>query len=157
MLVQKINNELFPEPVVNQFSKATMIHKIIRTINVLALIFIWSSKMAYADNSNKYINKTVLITITISANHDQVIKKQEIAAKIIRFDEKRIVLLPLGSEDEFGLPPDERFLLKGKKGIYQLENGNVKSITNPDYTTAINLDVNSPGNDKIIKHGFVPA
>jgi len=45
--------------------------------------------------------------------------------------------------------------MKGKKGIYQLENG--KSITNHDYTTVINLDVNSAGNDKIIKHGFVPG
>ena len=55
----------------------------------------------------------------MSANHDQVVKKHEIAAKIIRFDENRIVLLKLGSEDEFGLPTDERYLMKGKKGIYQ--------------------------------------
>jgi hypothetical protein len=134
-----------------------MIETIFRSIYLFAILLMCNTTIAHAaDDADSYINKRVLITITVSSDHHQTNTKRQIAAKIIRVEDKRIVLLPYGSRVEFGLPPDPKLLIKAKRGVYMLENGNVSNMANPDYVVDINLESNSPNVENIIKHGYVP-
>lgn len=109
----------------------------------------------------KLVGKTVLVTINIykDINNKKVGKVESIdlAMKVIRIEDSRVVLLPVGSHQEFGLPPDINGFIPAKPGSYQLKNGNIKEIKKPDYVTGFNLNENNPDLEDYIRYGFRPG
>ena len=105
------------------------------------------------NNYKDYIGKTILVGLEIYNEEDELINSQQIVGTIVENIDDRIRIIPIGSDIAFHLPPDLSMLERAESGLYELENGNVPSFENPDYTVL--FDIQSESREAIGPEGFV--
>jgi hypothetical protein len=120
------------------------------------LISNWITSMDKKD----YIGKSILIGINIYNKDDKLIFSGQIAGKIIKMSGKRIDVLPDSSNKVFGLPPDSSVFEKATPGVYQLKNGNIQSLINPDFTVTYSIYAHDSPIDlkeltSLTNHGYI--
>jgi hypothetical protein len=92
-----------------------------------------------------YIGKTILIDLQYYNTEDEFLGGEQVAGTIIESIDDRIRLLPVGSEIPFHLPPDFSMLEKADAGSYTIQNGNVETFEDPDFTAV--YEIVMPGDE----------
>lgn len=90
-------------------------------------------------NAEKYIGKTIVAGISDYDKNGNLLSSKQVAGKITRISDKRITIQLQNSETKYYLPPDLSALQKATPGIYNLKNGNVKSVVNPDFLAVYDI------------------
>jgi hypothetical protein len=89
-----------------------------------------------------YVGKKILVGLSFYSEQHELIYEGQIAGKITRVNNEGITIQPENSLDEFKLPPDIAALQAAAPGLYNLRNGNVESVENPDFTVVYNIHGN---------------
>lgn len=90
-------------------------------------------------NPKFYIGKTILVGINFYDKKDNLVSNKQMVGKIIKINNDGIAIKLENTEKEYNLPPDVAALELAEPGIYNLKNGNVKSIENPHFTVIYNV------------------
>lgn len=103
-----------------------------------------------------YIGKILLVAISYYRPDGELIGRKQIAGTIAEMAEDRVVIKKLDDGESFNLPPDGQFIA-AKPGVYTLNDGNVESVSNPDFTcfySVIQQKEHSRNGDDLANEGF---
>jgi len=108
--------------------------QILRISLFVLTIVLCTASFAHPQSEKKYIGKTVIAGINLRDKNNNIVFSYQITGKIIKVNSNGIFLRIQDTNKEFSLPPNLTALKVAMRGIYNLKNGDVKSIENPDYT-----------------------